>query len=248
MNTRMGRADLHMHTRYSDGAPTVAALLAHVARQTRLDVIAVTDHDTIIGAHAACVIREQAGYPFEIIIGEEVSTRQGHLVGLFLSERIPPGLSAADTVTAIHEQGGLAFAPHPFFHAEQIEGRPITMEGLGLLIDGLALDALETINGTPTLGPSNRRAARHNARGRRLPALGNSDAHIVAAISKGYTTFPGTTAGDLRAAILAGTTRPHAQPYSLRELLAYVHFWVRRPRVPAPVGRVRGTPTLRKAL
>lgn len=237
MNTRIGRADLHMHTCHSDGAPTVRALLAHVAHRTVLDVIAITDHDTITGAREACELSLRMGYPFEIIVGEEVSTRQGHLVGLFLRECIPPGMSAADTVAAIHAGGGLAFAPHPFFRAEQIEGRPITMEGLGRLVDDLDLDALETLNGTPTLGAANRRAARYNATFRHLPALGNSDAHIREAVGKGYTTFPGTTAAALRAAIGAGTTQPHAQRYTARELLTYLYFWLHRPPVAAPVGR-----------
>jgi len=233
MTNRMGRADLHMHTRHSDGAPPVRALLDHVKLNTFLDVIAITDHDTISGALEACELKARFGYPFEIIVGEEVSTRQGHLVGLFLRECIPPGMGAADTVAAIHERGGLAFAPHPFFLAEQIEGKPITMEGLGRYVDELDLDGIETINSTPTLGPANRRAARHNDLVLHLPALGNSDAHILAAIGKGYTAFPGRTAADLRAAIHSRTTRARSKPYQVRELLAYLYFWVRRPKVPA---------------
>src|SRR5689334_11522074 len=101
MTNRMGRADLHMHTRHSDGAPTVRGLLDHVHANTSLNVIAITDHDTISGALEACELKARFAYPFEIIVGEEVSTRQGHLVGLFLSECIPPGMSAADSVAAI---------------------------------------------------------------------------------------------------------------------------------------------------
>ncbi len=145
-------------------------------------------------------------------------------------------MSAADTVAAIHEGGGVAFAPHPFFRAEQIEGRPITMEGLGKYVDRLDIDALETINGTPTLGPANRRAARYNASVRRLSALGNSDAHILLAIGKGYTSFPGSSASELRAAIRKGATRARSKPYQVRELLAYLYFWLRRPQGLAPQG------------
>lgn len=105
------------------------------------------------------------------------------------------------------------------------------MEGLGRVVDSLDLDAIETINSSPTLGPANRRAARYNARVRRLPTLGNSDAHILAAISKGYTTFPGKTTADLRAAIQAGATRARSQPYTIAELVAYLYFWVHRPRI-----------------
>ncbi|HMA37660.1 MAG TPA: PHP-associated domain-containing protein [Chloroflexia bacterium] len=248
MSTRTGIADLHMHTCHSDGVPTVRALLDHVALHTRLDVIALTDHDTIAGALEARTLAQQAGYPFEVIVGEEVSTRQGHLVGLFLRERIPPGLSPTETVAAIHAAGGLAFAPHPFYHAEQIEGRPITMEGLGRLIDDLDLDAVETINATPTLGAANRRAARYQAARRRLAPLGNSDGHILAAIGKGYTTFPGSTAQDLRVAIGAGTTAAGARPYTVPELWAYLRFWVGQSRAAAAISARRWRPAARRAL
>lgn len=222
-----GTADLHMHTQYSDGTPTVRALLDHVAMRTTLDVIAITDHDTIVGAREADQIMCGEGYPFELIVGEEVSTREGHLVGLFLQERIRPGLSAHDTVTAIHKQGGLAFAPHPFFRAQQVAGPPITMLGLGALVCDLDLDAIETINATPFLGQANRRAARFNTALTRLPAVGASDAHILAAIGKGFTTFPGKTALDLRAAMCSGQTAAGARVYTAGELLTYLRFWLR---------------------
>jgi len=224
--TGRGKADLHMHTRHSDGAPTVHALLEHVAAQTDLDVIAITDHDTIVGALEAQHILRHEQYPFEVIVGEEVSTREGHLVGLFLHELIRPGRSAAETVTAIHAQGGVAFAPHPFFRAYQTTGRPITMLGLGTVVAELALDAIETSNATPFLAGANRKAARYNQM-RRLPALGNSDGHILAAVGKGYTSFPGATAQDLYRAIQAGQTTACTRDYTPRELLAYLRFWLR---------------------
>lgn len=231
-----GLADLHMHTRHSDGAPTVRQLLDHIAAHTPLNVIALTDHDTIAGALEAQNILRQAHYPFEVIVGEEVSTREGHLVGLFLSEAIRPGLTAAATVAAIHNQGGLAFAPHPFFCAHQAEGRPITMVGLGTLMCELPLDAVETVNATPFLNRANRRAIAFNATKTHLPALGNSDGHIVEAIGKGYTAFPGYTAADLYAAIRAGQTAAHGRDYRPRELWRYLRFWLRQQRRP-PVPR-----------
>jgi len=166
-------------------------------------------------------------YRLEVIVGEEVSTRDGHLVGLFLKEQIAPGMSAGETVAEIHTQGGLAFAPHPFFRAHQAENRPITMVGLGLLVSELDLDALETINNTPFLGLANRRAQRYNsAAARCLPALANSDGHIPAAVGKGYTLFPGTTATDLYWAIQTGQTAARARIYNPSELVAYLHFWL----------------------
>ena len=106
-----------MHTNFSDGWPTPFDLVAH-ARVTGLDVIAVTDHDTIEGALRAC--DHAAGRSkLEVIVGEEVSSRNGHIVGLFLERRVRPGMSAAATVHAIHDQGGLAIAVHPFWRTHE---------------------------------------------------------------------------------------------------------------------------------
>jgi len=176
-------------------------------------------------------------YPFELIVGEEVSTRDGHLVGLFLDERIPAGMSARDTVTAIHRQGGLAFAPHPFFHSRQEPGSAVTMVGLGEIVRDLALDAVETLNATPFLAAANRRARAFNVETTRLPELGASDGHILAAVGKGYTEFPGATASDLATAIRAGTVAAMGGRYAPRELLAYLDFWVRQQRRPGAMMR-----------
>src|SRR3979409_983730 len=112
-----GRADLHMHTTCSDGWPTPHELVDHAARRARLSVIAVTDHAPIEGALRA---REYAAKRtrFQVIVGEEVSSRDGHIVALFLERRVRPGMSAAATVHAIHDQGGLAIAAHPFWRTE----------------------------------------------------------------------------------------------------------------------------------
>ncbi len=232
-----GTADLHMHTCYSDGAPTVEALLRHVVTRTTLDVIAIADHDTITGALEAREIARQEGYRVEVVVGEEVSTRDGHLVGLFLRERVAPGLSARETIAAIHAQDGLAFAPHPYLRVRQRGDRPITMIGLGDLVRELNLDAIETINATPFLRGANRRAVAYN-RTRRLPALGNSDGHIPHAVGKGYTLFPGKTALELRAAIESGQTTAYTRPYRVGELLIYLNFWLRQqgllPRLAQP--------------
>src|SRR5215467_12130255 len=99
-----GRADLHMHTTFSDGWPEPDELVDH-ARSTGLQVISVTDHDTIEGGLRAAEYAAKRG-GLEVVVGEEVSSRDGHIVGLFLKRRVRPGMSAAATVHAIHDQGG----------------------------------------------------------------------------------------------------------------------------------------------
>lgn len=188
------RADLHLHTTCSDGKPTPAELARRLAR-TPLAVAAVTDHDTVDGALR--VEEALAGSGPEIVIGSEVSSRDGHVLALFVTCDIRPGMSAEATIGAIHEQGGLAVAAHPYSLAE----------GVGDLAALLPFDGVEILNGSPLMEMSNARAA---ARLARAPAalVGGSDAHVAGAAGQVYTLFPGAGAADLRAALLAGQTQP----------------------------------------
>ncbi len=104
-------ADLHIHTTYSDGTATVPDVLAHVAA-SNLHVIAITDHDAIAGALEARQLARDFGV--EVIVGEEVSTLDGHVLALFIAEFLPPGRPAAETIAGVHAQGGLCVAPHSY--------------------------------------------------------------------------------------------------------------------------------------
>lgn len=223
MRRARGTADLHIHTCYSDGRPTVRMVLDHVARHTRLEVIAITDHDTIDGALEAEALRHD--YPFSIVVGEEVSSSEGHILALFIRRRVPPGLSAAETIAAIHEQHGLAIAAHPFINTWTIGDQEIE-QGVGKAFATLPFDGVEVDNSTPLMNLANWRAQRYNRQTCRLPELGNSDAHIVEAIGKSYTRFPGRTAADLRQAIAQRRTIARHTTYATRELLAYGRFWL----------------------
>lgn len=225
-----GTADLHMHTTYSDGRPTVRALLDHVARRNDLQVIAITDHDTIEGALEARTL--QSRYPFELIVGEEVSSRQGHILALYIERCVPRGLSAMETIAAIHEQGGLAIAAHPFITTWTVGKQHVTMQGVGTLMATLPFDGVEVDNSTPFMSWANYQARRYNRRTCRLPELGNSDAHIMEAIGKSFTRFSGSSADDLRRAILAHQTAAGRVRYGVRELLAYGDFWMASTRQP----------------
>ena len=112
--TRLGRADLHVHTMASDGTATVSQVLAR-AEEQGLDVVAITDHDRVDAAMAARAMAISSGLALEVIVGEEVSTLQGHLIALFVEERVRPLRSLRRTIAEIHEQGGLAICAHPLF-------------------------------------------------------------------------------------------------------------------------------------
>ena len=103
------RIDLHNHTHYSPDSILSPKQFVREARRHGLDVVAVTDHNTIRGALA---VRELADSP--VIIGEEVRSKDGEILGLFLSDEIPKGLSAGDTIACIKNQGGIVGVPHPF--------------------------------------------------------------------------------------------------------------------------------------
>ena len=213
-----GRADLHMHTTASDGWPTPQELVDHATRRASLNVIAVTDHDTIEGALRA---REHAAKRarLHVIVGEEVSSRDGHIVALFLERRVRPGMSAAATVHAIHDQGGLAIAVHPFWRTERVV-RNGKVHGVGWLAAELDFDGIEVENATPGFYVFNQLAHRLNM-GLGAASLGSSDAHILDAVGRAYTEFPGKTPEALRAAIESGRTAARRQRYRAVGLMRY---------------------------
>lgn len=197
-------AELHCHTTASDGVVSPEKLVA-CAEHLGLDVLAVTDHDTIDGALAARDHAVATGARVEVIVGMEVTTRrQDHIVGLFL-ERAPAIFrSVPDTVDEIHAQGGLAVVAHPFL------GLPSSISS-GRLRAALELchfDGIEAEN--PYMG--------QRARGRLLAFLrdhdedvgahlGASDAHF-GDLAKAVTLFEGRGAADLRSAMEARSTVP----------------------------------------
>lgn len=195
--THLSKADLHIHTVHSDGAATVPELLAHVVTKTDLRLIAVTDHDSIAGACEAARLARDFG--IEVVIGEEVSTADGHLLALFIDRFLPPDRPAAETIAAIHAQGGLAIAPHPFDRSVPSLGHD------GLDRPGWQFDAIEGFNaGVIWSQRSCNLAARQAACAFGLPVIASSDAHSLATVGQGYTLFAGHSANDLYRAIQRG--------------------------------------------
>lgn len=207
MTDRLGRADLHIHTLASDGTAGVVEILDHVEAKLDLDVIAITDHERIDAALVARAIAADRGLRFEVVVGEEITTLGGHLLGLWLEAPVKPLRSLRSTIAAIHDQGGLAIPAHP------LVPYPLCAQGFvlrRLLADEPRFrpDAIEAFNPTTLGRPWHGRVVRF-AEEHGLARVGNSDAHSLDAIGSGHTTFPGRTADELRAAILAGTTHHH---------------------------------------
>jgi len=169
---------IHVHTNYSfDANPSPAEVIDTACRQG-VDCVGITDHDTIDGALEA---REIGGV--RVIVGEEISSADGHIIGLFLSKRIAPGLSLEETAAEIRAQGGLILAPHPF---------TILCEGsLHNAIGRLRpwLDAIEICNAQDFLPWENSRAGRYARRYAITPYVG-ADSHVRGYLATCYQEIP----------------------------------------------------------
>ena len=163
--------DLHMHTDHSHDCATPVEVLLATARDQGLGAIAVTDHNVITGAHEA---REQAAkYGVKVIVAEEVKTAdQGEVIGLFIEQQIPRGMTLAETVAEIRRQGGLVYVPHPF---DRMHAVPDYEHLLGIVDD---IDAIEVYNPRVAIGSFNEEAERFAAKYRILAAAG-SDSHVA---------------------------------------------------------------------
>lgn len=203
-----GKADLHVHSLASDGVSSVEEILDFVLERTNLDVIAIADHERIDAALAARAIARARDLPVEVVVGEEVSTRGGHLLALFVEEPIPPLRSLRESIALVHEQGGLAIPAHPLFPYPMCAQAWVLRRLLAAGDPRVRPDAVEAFNPTTFGRPVHRRVVSFAAE-HRLPVVGNSDAHEASRVGTGWTTFPGRTAEDLRAAILEGATGWH---------------------------------------
>jgi len=213
-------ADLHIHTTASDGVASAEMVLEWVCTETDLAVIAVTDHNTNEGGLEAAALAESDGYPIDVVVGQEVESADGHILGLWTPERVRPGLSASDTVTAIHSQGGLAIAAHPF--APRFWAKAGLARGDRSVYDKVDYDGIEIANSTPLLFMSNWSARFYWASHRnRLACTGGSDAHILPVIGSSRTFFVGAGADDLRVAIESRQTRAARPGFSPRRNLRY---------------------------
>jgi predicted metal-dependent phosphoesterase TrpH len=210
----LGKADMHLHTLYSDGTASVQAVLDHVERSTDLDVVAITDHERIDGALRAAEIHAAGDYSFELVVGEEITTRRGHVVALFITERIPALRPLPETLERIHDQGGIAIAPHAMAPLTPSLGRGSLLFTNESADPRHRLDAIELMN--PSTAGRSRRAARRrlNDDVLRLAAVGNSDAHVLEGIGTAWTWFAGWTADEYRAAVAAAATRPDGTYWS----------------------------------
>jgi predicted metal-dependent phosphoesterase TrpH len=164
--------DLHMHTDHSGDCATPVDVLINTARDRGLGAIAITDHNEVSGALEARKLAEELG-DIKVIVAEEMKTaEQGEVIGLFLEEKIPKGLTMAETIREIRAQGGLVYVPHPF---DRFHSVPDYEHLLDIVEE---IDLLEVFNPRVALTSFNEEAVRFAAKYRIVPAAG-SDSHVA---------------------------------------------------------------------
>ena len=203
----MGLADLHVHTNHSpDGTASVTAVLER-AKLIGLDVIAITDHDEISGALEAVELAPKIG--IDVIPGIEITTMEGDLLALFVTQKIERDLPLIETVLRVGELGGICITPHPMddgMAMHSLGSYPI-MKALRNSCVADTLIAIETYNAT-VLDKSSNHYAQILSEHLKITQTGSSDAHILNAIGLGATKFPGKTKKDLMMALRNGSTIP----------------------------------------
>ncbi|HWG14481.1 MAG TPA: PHP domain-containing protein [Streptosporangiaceae bacterium] len=212
---RRVRVDCHLHTVASGDAVLTLEELAERAQQTGLDVVCVTDHNVTEAAMAA------AGRDLgvRIVVGEEIRTPDGDVIGLFLAARIPYVLPLAEVTARIRAQGGLVYAPHPFDLVRSSTGRVLPE-----LCQAGTVDIIEVFNAKIEDQALNERAAAL-ARSYGLPAGAGSDAHDAPGVGAAYLEMPdfdgpASFLAALADATVTGEYRPHAVRYAQRPPLS----------------------------
>jgi predicted metal-dependent phosphoesterase TrpH len=213
------RIDPHVHTLASDGVNDVETMI-QAAMAAGLDALAITDHERMDAAVAGQAMAQHRGWPIEIIVGEEISTRGGHLLGLYLRNRIRPWHSLKDSIAKVHEQGGLAIIAHPLppypLCASERTIRALMEESDPVFHP----DGMEGFNPTTSGSALGRWSRRAPALAEELgiAATGGSDAHKATNVGTTYTLVrsTGTLEDSLRRALAERDTSWQGDGYPWR--------------------------------
>jgi predicted metal-dependent phosphoesterase TrpH len=202
--------DLHCHTRASFDSLAAPAAVVDAAAARGLTHLAITDHDRIDGALEA---RDAAPDSLQVIVGEEIRTTDGDLIAAFITEAVPPGLSPAEAIAAVREQGGLVGLPHPFDRFRGSLLRDAAMVTLASQVDWVE------IHNARVIGNGNELAVEF-AQAHGLPGVAVSDAHSTMEVGVAYSVVDGdpSTAAGLLEALAACQVVPGRASYVARAL------------------------------
>ncbi|MGB5933795.1 MAG: PHP-associated domain-containing protein [Anaerolineae bacterium] len=213
----MGKADLHIHSGAGDGLPATHEILDYVENETDLDLIAITDHDLIDGSLEARELVAKGGYRFQVLVGMEITTLEGHLLAYDLEEPVRMLQPLTRTIDLVHEQGGFCIVPHPMSWLTLSLQRWSIERILRDPREGIRLEGLEILNPNLAGRVSYERVMALNEQRFHLPELGGSDAHFLSLIGQARTFFPGRTAEDFSQALESRTTRAEGEFLSWEE-------------------------------
>ncbi len=181
----MLKADFHIHTSSSMDCNTPPENVVTRCLETGINCIAVSDHDAVEGA-----LKVQALAPFTVIVAEEVLTPFGEIMGMFLKERVPSGISIEEAISRIKAQGGLVSIPHPF---DTMRGLKVDMKKMEEL--ARQIDIMEIFNARSLLMPDSNKA-RDFAHKFSIPGTAGSDAHMASEIGSTFVEMPEFTGRD----------------------------------------------------
>lgn len=209
------KADLHVHTRYSEDSISPPDKIVQHCLKVGINCVAITDHNEISGA-----LEVKRIAPFKVIVGEEVLTNRGEIIGYFLTEKIPSRLSPEETVARIKAQGGLACVPHPYDRFRS--GAKLRPQALKKILP--EIDLIEVFNSRAMLLRDSARAL-ELAQKHGLPGTAGSDAHIVGEIGSTYMEIPDfNDVEQFRQAVRQGKVFGHRTSF-------FIHFYGIRNRL-----------------
>ena len=215
-----GKADLHIHSRYSKDAVSSLSAILKRAKKAGLDLIAITDHDTVAGAKEAKKMAPEFG--LEVIVGEEIKTKEGDVIALFIDDSIPSGKGLKETIKEIRQQEGLIIIPHP---ANWFLGG---VHYRALFKFFRQIDGIELFNGSWAGKIRKKESEKLNDLIFNLAKVGGSDAHLARQVGCAYTFFPGKTSDDLYMAIKNKLTTTGGEGWNYKDRL----FWlINTPRI-----------------
>ncbi len=174
------RVDMHSHTMWSGDSTTTPDEVAASVVDCGIDVLSITDHNAVKGAQALA-----SELPCRVIVGEELKTHAGEIIGLFLTQRVPIGVPPTEAARQIRDQGGLVYIPHPFDPMR----RNLAESALRALADDGLIDAIEVLNAKTSLPSLNALAAAF-AEEHDLAGGAGSDAHVPLALGAAYVEMP----------------------------------------------------------
>ncbi|MGB9636819.1 MAG: PHP domain-containing protein [Thermoplasmata archaeon] len=196
------KVDMHVHTMYSLDSDIEIKILMKAAKKFGFGV-GIVDHNSIKGGIAAQKMAKEKGVV--IVPGIEVSTKEGHVIGYNLTENIPPGLSAVETVERIHGAGGFVVIPHPFR----------MVSGVGSIVKTLPCEGIEVQNSRNNASANQK--ARDIAELRKKGISAGSDAHSIAEVGSSYIVVNAESSEDVLECILKGNVEIHGRSRGAKE-------------------------------